>query len=59
MSNIHDLIGREKQKLTAESQAELQELAMIYEKPGLEEDLVMKIKEDHACDGAKENWICS
>jgi hypothetical protein len=59
LSNIHDRIGREKQELTAEPQAELQELALIHEKPGLEEDLVMKIKEDHACDVAKENWICS
>ncbi len=36
-------IGREKQELTAEPQAELQELAMIYEKRGLEKDLAMKV----------------
>ena len=36
-------IGREKQELTAEPQAELQELAMIYEKRGLEKELAMKV----------------
>jgi VIT1/CCC1 family predicted Fe2+/Mn2+ transporter len=38
-------IGREKQELTAEPQAELQELAMIYEKRGLKKDLAMKVAE--------------
>ena len=38
-------IGREKQELTAEPQAELQELAMIYEKRGLEKNLAMKVAE--------------
>jgi VIT1/CCC1 family predicted Fe2+/Mn2+ transporter len=36
-------IGREQKELTAEPQAELQELAMIYEKRGLEKDLAMKV----------------
>jgi VIT1/CCC1 family predicted Fe2+/Mn2+ transporter len=36
-------IGRERLELTAEPQAELQELAMIYEKRGLEKDLAMKV----------------
>jgi len=38
-------IGREKQELAAEPQAELQELAMIYVKRGLEENLAMKVAE--------------
>ena len=38
-------IGREKQELTTEPQAELQELAMIYVKRGLEKDLAMKVAE--------------
>ena len=38
-------IEREKQELIAEPQAELQELAMIYVKRGLEEDLAMKVAE--------------
>jgi VIT1/CCC1 family predicted Fe2+/Mn2+ transporter len=38
-------IGREKQELTAEPQAELQELAIIYEKRGLNKDLAMKVAE--------------
>jgi VIT1/CCC1 family predicted Fe2+/Mn2+ transporter len=36
-------IGREKQELTAAPEAELQELALIYEKRGLEKDLAMKV----------------
>ena len=36
-------IGRETQELTAEPQAELQELATIYEKRGLEKELAMKV----------------
>ena len=36
-------IGRETQELTAEPQAELQELAAIYEKRGLEKELAMKV----------------
>jgi VIT1/CCC1 family predicted Fe2+/Mn2+ transporter len=38
-------IGREKQELASEPQAELRELAMIYEKRGLEKDLAMKVAE--------------
>jgi len=38
-------IGRENQELTAEPQAELEELAMIYEKRGLEKNLAMKVAE--------------
>jgi VIT1/CCC1 family predicted Fe2+/Mn2+ transporter len=38
-------IGRETQELTAAPQAELLELAMIYEKRGLEKDLAMKVAE--------------
>jgi VIT1/CCC1 family predicted Fe2+/Mn2+ transporter len=38
-------IGREKQELATEPQAELQELAMIYVKRGLEKDLAMKVAE--------------
>ncbi len=38
-------IGRETKELTAEPQAELQELAMIYEKRGLEKALAMKVAE--------------
>jgi VIT1/CCC1 family predicted Fe2+/Mn2+ transporter len=38
-------IGLEKQELAAEPQAELLELAMIYEKRGLEKDLAMKVAE--------------
>ena len=36
-------IGRETQELTADPQAELQELAAIYEKRGLEKELAMKV----------------
>ena len=36
-------IGRENQELATEPQAELQELALIYEKRGLEKDLAMKV----------------
>jgi VIT1/CCC1 family predicted Fe2+/Mn2+ transporter len=38
-------IGLEKQELAAQPQAELQELAMIYVKRGLEEELAMKVAE--------------
>jgi VIT1/CCC1 family predicted Fe2+/Mn2+ transporter len=38
-------IGREKKELATEPQAELQELAMIYVKRGLEKDLAMKVAE--------------
>jgi len=38
-------IGREKQELASEPQAELRELAMIYEKRGLEKELAMKVAE--------------
>ena len=38
-------IGLEKQELATEPQAELQELAMIYEKRGLEPELAMKVAE--------------
>jgi len=38
-------IGLEKQELAAEPQAELQELAMIYVKRGLDEELAMKVAE--------------
>jgi VIT1/CCC1 family predicted Fe2+/Mn2+ transporter len=38
-------IGREKRELATEPQAELQELALIYEKRGLEKDLAMKVAE--------------
>ena len=38
-------IGLEKQELATEPQAELQELAMIYVKRGLEHDLAMKVAE--------------
>jgi VIT1/CCC1 family predicted Fe2+/Mn2+ transporter len=38
-------IGRENQELTAEPQAELEELATIYEKRGLEKNLAMKVAE--------------
>jgi len=38
-------IGLEQQELAAEPQAELQELAMIYVKRGLEKDLAMKVAE--------------
>jgi VIT1/CCC1 family predicted Fe2+/Mn2+ transporter len=38
-------IGREKGELTAEPQAEMEELAMIYVKRGLEKDLAMKVAE--------------
>jgi VIT1/CCC1 family predicted Fe2+/Mn2+ transporter len=38
-------IGLEKQELATEPQAELQELAMIYAKRGLEQDLAMKVAE--------------
>jgi len=38
-------IGREERELTAEPLAELQELAMIYVKRGLEKDLAMKVAE--------------
>ena len=38
-------IGLEKQELATEPQAELQELAMIYVKRGLEQDLAMKVAE--------------
>ena len=38
-------IGREKGELTAEPQAELQELATIYVKRGLDKDLAMKVAE--------------
>jgi VIT1/CCC1 family predicted Fe2+/Mn2+ transporter len=38
-------IGLEQQELTTEPEAELQELAMIYVKRGLEQDLAMKVAE--------------
>jgi len=38
-------IGREKQELATEPQAELQELAMIYVKRGLEKNLAMRVAE--------------
>ena len=38
-------VGREKRELTAEPQAELQELALIYVKRGLEKDLAMRVAE--------------
>ena len=38
-------VGREKGELAAEPEAELQELAMIYVKRGLEKDLAMKVAE--------------
>jgi len=38
-------IGLEKQELATEPQAELQELAMIYEKRGLEPELALKVAE--------------
>ncbi len=38
-------IGREMRELTAEPQAEMEELAMIYVKRGLEKDLAMKVAE--------------
>ncbi|HLX96396.1 MAG TPA: VIT family protein [Verrucomicrobiae bacterium] len=38
-------IGLERQELATEPQAELQELAMIYVKRGLEKDLAMKVAE--------------
>jgi len=38
-------VGREKQELAAEPQAELQELALIYVKRGLEKDLAMRVAE--------------
>ena len=38
-------IGLEKKELTTEPQAELEELAMIYVKRGLEKDLAMKVAE--------------
>jgi VIT1/CCC1 family predicted Fe2+/Mn2+ transporter len=38
-------IGREKQELASEPQAELRELAMIYEKRGLEKEIAMKVAE--------------
>jgi len=38
-------IGLEKQELATEPQAELQELAIIYMKRGLEQDLAMKVAE--------------
>ena len=38
-------IGLEQQELATEPQAELQELAMIYVKRGLEQDLAMKVAE--------------
>jgi len=38
-------IGREERELASEPQAELQELAMIYEKRGLEPELAMKVAE--------------
>ena len=38
-------IGLEKQELATEPQAELQELAMIYVKRGLEQELAMKVAE--------------
>jgi VIT1/CCC1 family predicted Fe2+/Mn2+ transporter len=38
-------IGREKRELATEPQAELQELALIYEKRGLEKELAMKVAE--------------
>jgi len=38
-------IGLEQQELATEPQAELQELATIYEKRGLEKDLAMKVAE--------------
>ena len=38
-------IGREKKELSTEPQAELEELAMIYVKRGLEKDLAMKVAE--------------
>ena len=38
-------IGLERQELATQSQAELQELAMIYVKRGLEQQLAMKVAE--------------
>jgi VIT1/CCC1 family predicted Fe2+/Mn2+ transporter len=38
-------VGREKGELAADPQAELEELAMIYVKRGLEKDLAMKVAE--------------
>ena len=38
-------IGREKRELATDPQAELQELALIYEKRGLEKELAMKVAE--------------
>src|SRR5208337_1212418 len=38
-------VGREKGELAADPQAELQELALIYVKRGLEKDLAMKVAE--------------
>lgn len=38
-------IGLEKRELTAKPQAELQELAMIYVKRGLDKDLAMNVAE--------------
>jgi VIT1/CCC1 family predicted Fe2+/Mn2+ transporter len=38
-------IGLEKQELATEPQAELQELAMIYEKRGLDKELALKVAE--------------
>jgi VIT1/CCC1 family predicted Fe2+/Mn2+ transporter len=38
-------VGREQRELTAEPQAELRELAMIYVHRGLDEDLAMKVAE--------------
>ena len=38
-------IEREKRELTGQSQAELQELALIYVKRGIEQDLAMKVAE--------------
>jgi VIT1/CCC1 family predicted Fe2+/Mn2+ transporter len=38
-------VGREKRELAADPQAELQELALIYVKRGLEKDLAMRVAE--------------
>jgi len=38
-------VGREKRELTADPQAELEELATIYEKRGLDKDFAMKVAE--------------
>ena len=38
-------VGREKGELAAEPEAELQELAMIYMRRGIEKDLAMKVAE--------------